>query len=175
MKTIYFIIVSLLFTLNIRGQETEEISYEKGETETYEIIESDDSKFIFRKGIPFNSKASSPDVAAKKYKLWPERTLVDEKEYVKNIHPYINREITTENSYLSMRLYYELSSGNLKWIAIYHDNSITIPIKSIERFEKVMMKDNKAIFNRSTEGITDIVFFQIWTNYDLYELKNQTK
>lgn len=108
--------------------------------------------------------------------MWPERTLVDEKEYVKKfILPYINGEITTENSYLSMRLYYELSSGNLKWIAIYHDNSITIPIKSIERFEKVMMKDNKAIFNRSTEGITDIVFFQVWTDYDLYELKNQTK
>lgn len=86
MKTIYFIIVSLLFTLNIRGQETEEILYEKGETETYEIIESDDSKFIFRKGIPFNSKAPSPDVAAKKYKIWPKRTLVDEKEYVKIIY-----------------------------------------------------------------------------------------
>ena len=51
MKTIYFIIVSLLFTLNIRGQETEEISY-KGETETYEIIESDDSKFIGGKRNP---------------------------------------------------------------------------------------------------------------------------
>ena len=175
MKTIYFIIVSLLFTLNIRGQETEEISYEKGETETYEIIESDDSKFIFRKGIPFNSKAPSPDVAAKKYKIWPKRTLVDEKEYVKKfILPYINGEITTKNSYLSMRLYYELSSGNLKWIAIYHDNSITIPIKSIERFEKAMMKDDKAIFNRSTEGITDIDFFQVWTDYDLNELKYQT-
>lgn len=46
---------------------------------------------------------------------------------------------------------------------------------AIERFEKVMMKDDKAIFNRSTEGITDIVFFQVWTDYDLYELKNQTK
>ena len=157
------------------GQETEEISYEKGETETYEIIESDDSKFIFRKGIPFNSKAPSPDVAAKKYKIWPKRTLVDEKEYVKKfILPYINGEITTKNSYLSMRLYYELSSGNLKWIAIYHDNSITIPIKSIERFEKAMMKDDKAIFNRSTEGITDIDFFQVWTDYELYELKYQT-
>ena len=174
MKTIYFIIVSLLFTLNIRGQETEEISYEKGETETYEIIESDDSKFIFRKGIPFNSKAPSPDVAAKKYKIWPKRTLVDEKEYVKKfILPYINGEITTKNSYLSMRLYYELSSGNLKWIAIYHDNSITIPIKSIERFEKAMMKDDKAIFNRSTEGITDIDYFRSWPKYDLYELKNE--
>ena len=85
MKMMYLIIVFLFFGLNVMGQETEEISYEKGETETYEIIESDDSKFIFRKGIPFNSKAPSPDVAAKKYKLWPERTLVDEKEYVKNI------------------------------------------------------------------------------------------
>ena len=85
MKTIYLICVLLIYTLHVMGQETEKISYEKGETETYEIIESDDAKFIFRKGIPFNSKAPSPDVAAKKYKLWPERTLVDEKEYVKNI------------------------------------------------------------------------------------------
>ena len=176
MKTIYLTITFLMLTSVILGQESSKISYEKGETETYEIIESDDAKFIFRKGIPFNSKAPSPDVAAKKYKIWPIRTLVDEKEYVKKfILPYINGEITTENSYLSMRLYYELSSGNLKWIAIYHDNSITIPIKSIERFEKAMMKNDKAIFNRSTEGITDIVFFQVWTDYDLYELKNQTK
>lgn len=83
MKTIYCIIVLLFLGLNIMAQE---ISYEKGETETYEIIESDDSKFIFRKGIPFNSKAPSPDVAAKKYKIWPKRTLVDEKEYVKKIY-----------------------------------------------------------------------------------------
>ena len=36
------------------------------------------------------------------------------------------------------------------------------------------MKDDKAIFNRSTEGITDIDYFRSWPTYDLYELKHQT-
>ena len=58
---------------------------------------------------------------------------------------------------------------------MFHENSITIPIKAIERFEKAMMKDDKAIFNRSTEGITDIDFFRRWPTYDLYELKNKRK
>ena len=37
------------------------------------------------------------------------------------------------------------------------------------------MKDDKAIFNRSTEGITEIDFFRRWETDDLYELKHQTE
>ena len=174
MKTIYFIIVSLLFTLNVRGQEKEEISYEKGETETYEIISSEDNKFIFRVSKPFNDRAPVPDVPIKKYRLWPKKTLVNDKEYIKKyLLPYIKEELTPENGHLDISYLYELSTGKIKWITVFHDSSITIPIKAIERFEKAMMKDDKAIFNRSTEGITDIDFFRSWPTYDLYELKNE--
>ena len=174
MKTIYFIIVSLLFTLNVRGQEKEEISYEKGETETYEIISSEDNKFIFRVSTPFNDRAPVPDVPIKKYRLWPKKTLVNDKEYIKKyLLPYIKEELTPENGHLDISYLYELSTGKIKWITVFHDSSITIPIKAIERFEKAMMKDDKAIFNRSTEGITDIDFFRSWPTYDLYELKNE--
>ena len=174
MKTIYFIIVSLLFTLNIRGQETEEISYEKGETETYEIMTRRGHKFICRVGTPFNDRAPVPDVPMKKYRLWPKKTLVNDKEYIKKyLLPYIKEELTPENGHLDISYLYELSTGKIKWITVFHDSSITIPIKAIERFEKAMMKDDKAIFNRSTEGITDIDFFRSWPTYDLYELKNE--
>ena len=174
MKTIYFIIVSLLFTLNVRGQEKEEISYEKGETETYKIRSDKETKFIFRVGTPFNERAPVPDVPMKKYRLWPKKTLVNDKEYIKKyLLPYIKEELTPENGHLDISYLYELSTGKIKWITVFHDSSITIPIKAIERFEKAMMKDDKAIFNRSTEGITDIDYFRSWPTYDLYELKNE--
>ena len=43
MKTIYCIIVLLFLGLNIMAQE---ISYEKGETETYKIRSDKETKFI---------------------------------------------------------------------------------------------------------------------------------
>ena len=46
----YLIVVLLFFGLNVMGQETKEISYEKGETETYEIMSDKETKFIFRVG-----------------------------------------------------------------------------------------------------------------------------
>ena len=172
----YLIIVFLFFGLNVMGQETEEISYEKGETETYEIMTRRGHKFICRVGTPFNDRAPVPDVPMKKYRLWPKKTLVNDKEYIKKyLLPYIKEELTPENGHLDISYLYELSTGKIKWINVYHKSSITIPIKAIERFEKAMMKDDKAIFNRSTEGITDIDFFRRWPTYDLYELKHQTE
>ena len=176
MRTIYCIILLLLLGLNVMGQETEEISYGKGETETYEIISQGEYKSIFRIGTPFNERAPLFDVPIKKYRLWPQKTIVNDKEYIrKYILPYIKEELTTKNGHLGISYLYELSSGKIKWITILHNRFINIPIMAIERFEKAMMKDDKAIFNRSTEGITDIDFFRRWDTYDLYELKHQTE
>ena len=175
MNMMYLIVVLLFFGLNVMGQETKEISYEKGETETYEIMSDKETKFIFRVGAPFNERAPMFDVPLKKYRLWPKKTLVNDKEYIKKyLLPYIKEELTPDNGHLGISYLYELSTGKIKWITVFHENSITIPIKAIERFEKAMMKDDKAIFNRSTEGITDIDYFRSWPTYDLYELKHQT-
>ena len=174
MKIIYLVFILLMYTLNVIGQEKEEISYEKGETETYEIRNSSKHKFIFRIGTPFDERAPLLDEPLRKYKLYPKKTLVNDKEYIKkHLLPYINEVLTPENGHLSISYFYELSTGKIKWITVFHENSITIPIKAIERFEKAMIKDDKAIFNRSTEGITDIDFFRRWPTYDLYELKNE--
>ena len=176
MKTAYLAITFLMLTSVILGQESSKISYEKGETETYKIRSSEDNKFIFRVGTPFNDRAPVPDVPMKKYRLWPKKTLVNDKEYIKKyLLPYIKEELTPENGHLDISYLYEISTGRIKWINVYHKSSITIPIKAIERFEKAMMKDDKAIFNRSTEGITDIDYFRSWPTYDLYELKHQTE
>ena len=175
MKTIYLTITFLLSTSVVLGQESRKTSYEKGETETYEIRSDKETKFIFRVGTPFNERAPMYDVPIKKYRLWPKKTLVNDKEYIKKyLLPYIKEELTPENGHLGISYLYELSTGKIKWITVFHENSITIPIKAIERFEKAMMKDDKAIFNRSTEGITDIDYFRSWPTYDLYELKHQT-
>ena len=174
MKTVYLAITFLMLTSVILGQESRKTSYEKGETETYEIRSDKETKFIFRVGAPFNERAPMFDVPLRKYRLWPKKTLVNDKEYIKKyLLPYIKEELTPENGHLGISYLYELSTGKIKWITVFHDSSITIPIKAIERFEKAMMKDDKAIFNRSTEGITDIDFFRSWPTYDLYELKNE--
>ena len=164
-----------MLTSVILGQESRETSYEKGESETYEIRSDKETKFIFRVGTPFNERAPMFDVPLRKYRLWPKKTLVNDKEYIKKyLLPYIKEELTPENGHLGISYLYELSSGKIKWITILHNRFINIPIMAIERFEKVMMKDDKAIFNRSTEGITDIDYFRSWSTYDLYELKYQT-
>ncbi|WP_294631186.1 hypothetical protein [uncultured Bacteroides sp.] len=54
----------------------------------------------------------------------------------KYLLPYIEGEVTPDNSYLSISFYYELSTGKMKWITVYHKPSIAIPIKAIEKFEK---------------------------------------
>ena len=73
MKTIYCIIVLLFLGLNIMAQE---ISYEKGETETYKIRSDKETKFIFRVGTPFNERAPMFDVPLRKYRLWPKNCLL---------------------------------------------------------------------------------------------------
>ena len=55
------------FHIKLRGQEKEEISHEKGETDV-EITSSEDNKFIFRVSTPFNDSAPVPDVPIKKYR-----------------------------------------------------------------------------------------------------------
>ena len=50
MKTFYLTITFLLSTSVILGQESRKTSYEKGETETYEIRSDKETKFIFRVG-----------------------------------------------------------------------------------------------------------------------------
>lgn len=173
MKTINLIILFIVLTFNVVGQTSRNAYQVKGETDTYEIRNNDEGIFIYRVGIPLDDRAPVPDVPIKKYHLWPKKMLVDNKEYVKKyLLPYIEGEVTPDNSYLSISFYYELSTGKMKWITVYHKPSITIPIKAIERFEKVMVAEDKAIFNHSTADIKDIDFFVRWTDYDLYELKN---
>ena len=71
MKTVSLIFTLMTFTLNVIGQITEKVVYqEKGETETYEIMKGDKSKFIYRAEISFD-KVASLDVVVKEYKVWP--------------------------------------------------------------------------------------------------------
>ena len=133
MKTVSLIFTLMTFTLNVIGQITEKVVYqEKGETETYEIRKGDKSKFIYRAEISFE-KVASPDVAVKEYKVWPIKTILNDKEYVKKyLKSEIKENITSENSFLAISYFYELTSGKIKWITVFHNSSITIPIKAIE-------------------------------------------
>ena len=80
MKTAYLAITFLMLTSVILGQESRKTSYEKGETETYEIRSDKETKFIFRVGTPFNERAPMFDVPLRKYRLWPKKTQVNDKE-----------------------------------------------------------------------------------------------
>lgn len=168
MKTINLILILITFTLNIMGQSKKHIHEEKGEVETYKISNEDGSIFIYNIAMP---NLIINDEIITKYKVWPKRTLVNDKEYVsKYLKPKIKGEIDRENSMLSISYYYDLFSGKLKWITISYDNSIAIPIKTIEEFEKVMRKEDKAIYNRETSSIKDIPYFRRYVVYDLSKL-----
>ena len=171
MKTVSLIFTLMTFTLNVIGQITEKVVYqEKGETETYEIRKGDKSKFIYRAEISFE-KVASLDVAVKEYKVWPIKTILNDKEYVKKyLKSEIKENITSENSFLAISYFYELTSGKIKWITVFHNSSITIPIKAIEKFEKIMRTEDKATFNRNTSDIKDILFFERYVPYDLLNL-----
>ena len=100
------------FYIKCKGQEKEEISYEKGETETYEIISQGEYKSIFRIGPPFNERAPLFDVPIKKYRLWPQKTIVNDKEYIrKYILPYIKEELTTKNGHLGISICTNYQAG----------------------------------------------------------------
>lgn len=168
MKIISFILILVTFSLNIMSQ-TKKIVYEKkGKLETYKITTYDGTTFI--------SNVNTPNIiideeVITKYKVWPKRTLINDKEYVnKYLKPKIKEKINSENSRLAINYFYDLSSGELKWITIFHENSITIPIKAIEKFEKVMRKEDKAIYNRETSSIKDIPYFRRYVVYDLSKL-----
>lgn len=168
MKIISFILILVTFSLNIMSQ-TKKIVYEKkGKLETYKITTYDGTTFI--------SNVNTPNIiideeVITKYKVWPKRTLINDKEYVnKYLKSKIKEKINSENSRLAINYFYDLSSGELKWITIFHENSITIPIEAIEKFEKVMRKEDKAIYNRETSGIKDIPYFRRYVVYDLSNL-----
>ena len=175
MKTINLIVLFMIFTLNALSQTSEKY-YEKGETETYGIRSDKGSNFICRVDVPFDDRAPLREVPIVKYRLWPKETLVDSKEYIKKyLLPYIEGELTPDNSDVYISFYYALSTGKMEWITVYHESSFSIPIKAIERFEKVMSAEDKVIFNRSTEGIDDIDFYQHFKKYNLYEMKHQSQ
>lgn len=171
MKTVSLIFILMTFTLNFISQTTEKVVYqEKGETETYEIRSDKEHKFIYRIGISFD-KTASPDVAVKEYNVWPQKTIVNDREYIKKyLIPQIKEKITSENSRIAISYFYELSSGRMKWITVFHSSSITIPIKAIEKFERIMRAEDKATFNRNTSDIKDILFFERYVSYDLLNL-----
>ncbi|MFR4304715.1 MAG: hypothetical protein ACLT4H_13695 [Bacteroides thetaiotaomicron] len=170
MKTINLIFIFMTFSLNIMSQSEKRVYQEKGETETYEISSDDVNRFIYKPDMPFD-KLVSTDVTVRKYKVWPIKTVVNDKEYVKKyLKSKIKENITPENSRIAISYYYELSSGKLKWITIFHKSSITIPIKAIERFENIMKKEDKATFNHDTSNIKDMPYFQRYIPYNLLEL-----
>ena len=106
-----------------------------------------------------------------RYKVWPIKTILNDKEYVKKyLKSEIKENITSENSFLAISYFYELTSGKIKWITVFHNSSITIPIKAIEKFEKIMRTEDKATFNRNTSDIKDILFFERYVPYDLLNL-----
>lgn len=172
MKAINFTLILITFSLNVICQTTKKVVYqEKGISETYEIRIGSKNKFIYRMGVPFE-KAVSSDIAVKEYKVWPKKTIVNDREYIKKyLMPQIKEEITSENSSLAISYYYELASGKLSWITVYHKSSITIPIKAIENFENIMKTEDKAIFNRNTSDIKDISYFERYVSYDLLDIK----
>ena len=66
MKTFYFILILITFSLNALSQTKEKVVYqEKGETETYEIRKGDKRKFIYRAEISFE-KVASPNQKLKR-------------------------------------------------------------------------------------------------------------
>ena len=92
---------------------------------------------------------------------------IRDRKYLKS---EIKENITSENSFLAISYFYELTSGKIKWITVFHNSSITIPIKAIEKFEKIMRTEDKATFNRNTSDIKDILFFERYVPYDLLNL-----
>lgn len=57
---------------------------------------------------------------------------------------------------------------------ISFDKSIKIPVRQIEHFEKAMIKNDKAFFNKDSKNIQHVKYFIDFDIYDLYELKYQT-
>lgn len=174
-KIIYLTGIFLMLTLNIMSQETVSIPQKQRAAATYITDTIDNEIFIYRNGVPFDSTAPSSIELIVKYKLWPNRTLVNKKDYIqKYLLPYIQGSITTKDCYITLSLYYELCSGELKWIMISFDKSIKIPVRQIEHFEKAMIKNDKAFFNKDSKNIQHVKYFIDFDIYDLYELKHQT-
>ena len=95
MKIISFILILVTFSLNIMSQ-TKKIVYEKkGKVETYKITTYDGATFI--------SNVNTPNIiideeVITKYKVWPKRTLINDKEYVnKYLKSKINRDIMSSD------------------------------------------------------------------------------
>ena len=167
MKTINTIILLLTITVNAYSQMTgKKIFFEKGDTETYEVTESDGYRFIRNvKYLSYNALSAAD--AIQKYKTWPRETLEIDKELIKkHIIPNIKGEITKENERIS-----EFATGELKYITIFYDTSISIPIKAIEQFEKAMMEKSKVTFTKDISHIGKGICFRYYIPYLLSELR----
>ena len=172
MRTINIIILLLAITVNAYSQMKEKkIFFVKGDTETYEVTESYGHRFILNvKYLSYNALSDAD--AIQKYKTWPRETLEIDKELIKkHIIPNIKGEITKENERISFDYCYEFATGELKYITIFYDTSISIPIKAIEQFEKAMMEKSKAIFTKDTSHIEKGICFEYYILYLLSKLR----
>ena len=172
MRTINIIILLLAITVNAYSQlEKEKIFFVKGDTETYEVIEGDGSRLVRNmKYLSYNALSDAD--AIQKYKTWPRETLEIDKELIKkHIIPNIKGEITKENERISLNYCYEFATGELKYITIFYDTSISIPNKAIEQFEKAMMGKSKVTFTKDTSHIEKGICFRYYIPYLLSELR----
>ena len=172
MRTINIIILLLAITVNAYSQlEKEKIFFVKGDTETYEVIEGDGSRLVRNmKYLSYNALSDAD--AIQKYKTWPRETLEIDKELIKkHIIPNIKGEITKENERISLNYCYEFATGELKYITIFYNTSISIPIKAIEQFEKAMMGKSKVTFTKDTSHIEKGICFRYYIPYLLSELR----
>lgn len=81
-KIIYLTGIFLMLTLSIMSQETVSIPQKQRAAATYITDTIDNKIFIYRNGVPFDSTAPSSIELIVKYKLWPNRTLVNKKDYI---------------------------------------------------------------------------------------------
>ena len=172
MRTINAIILLLAITVNAYSQMKEKkIFFAKGDTETYEVTESYGHRFILNvKYLSYNALSDAD--AIQKYRTWPRETLEIDKELIKkHIIPNIKGEITKENERISLNYCYEFATGELKYITIFYDTSISIPNKAIEQFEKAMMGKSKVTFTKDTSHIEKGICFRYYIPYLLSELR----
>ena len=171
MRTINIIILLLAITVNAYSQlEEKKIFFVKGDTETYEVTESYGNRFICNvKYLSYNTLPA--DEAIKRYKTWPDKIKIDKKLIKEYIIPNIKGEITKENERISFDYCYEFATGELKYITIFYDTSISIPIKAIEQFEKAMMGKSKVTFTKDTSHIEKGICFRYYIQYLLSELR----
>ena len=170
MKTFNLVIILLMiFSLSAKTQ-SKDLNYTtiKGKTGVYKISSGDGHNFVYKEGTPFNAT----DLTCLGYGVWPMKYSVNDKVYVrKYLKPEIKGKITVDNSRLSITYYYELSTGEIKWMTFFYDSSLTMPIEAIEDFEYVMKRDDRATFNRDSSNVPDsISCFPAYKTYDLLDM-----